>query len=121
MGHTVDGSVSLSGDTVTADVTDVFDLTTGEAGSAHLTGSATVTDTLVDGSATLVLAFTAGAEAHDITITADWNGVDLEGCGGELPKGGTLIVTGNGTIGTTTINATRTITFGPACGEATID
>lgn len=121
MGHSVSGTVSLNGNAVTADVTDTFSLTTGAMGSAHVTGTATVTDTSIDGMASLDLSYTDGTKMHTLTVTADFQNVDVTGCGTMLPKGGTLVLTGSGNVGMTTISATRTVTFGPACGDAKIE
>lgn len=120
MGHTVDGTVTLAGDVVTADLTDVFDTTAGQMGTATLTGTVTINETTIDGSATVVLDFSDAGEAHDLMISATFADLDFTGCP-DLPKAGVLTLVGSGTIGTRTIDATRTITFGPACGDATIE
>jgi hypothetical protein len=58
---------------------------------------------------------------HMLNISADFTGVDYTSCGTMLPKAGTVVLTGTGTVGTLTINAMRTVTFGPNCGDAQIE
>lgn len=117
-GHRISGEVSKEGDLVTVDLEDNFELPSGITGTATLTGKITVTRTSIDGDLHVDASWTDNGTEGRVQVTVSFDGVTTDS--NFCPVGGTLTVSGSVTRGFT-VTAKRKVTFGPSCGEATVE
>jgi hypothetical protein len=118
---TIDGTISRSGDSYTFDLTYVVALE-GFSDNWAIDGAVTVTATSIDGSVHSQGDATGTQAGYDISwdVTVDYQAIGLDGQGcptsGSIHAAASYDVSGAGGGGGYDIEGT--VTFGPACGQA---
>jgi hypothetical protein len=120
----INGSISRSGDTYTFDLDMQWD-TEGISWSWGYSGSITITATSISGSLSGsgdgTFEYDGGSFSYSFDWSVDYNDValDAQGCpvGGSVKAQSSYKVKGQGASGS--FSGSGTVTFGPACGEAT--
>jgi hypothetical protein len=111
-GHLIDGTIARAGPRVTAEVFDVFILDAGVEGVSAVEGSLVLSGRSIEGSLDIDASWRHEREDLPLDASASFDAVmlDDQGC----PTGGS--VTLGGSLAGRTL-ATRTLHFGPSCGE----
>lgn len=112
--HVVDGSVSHRADAITVELVDVFVVDEDSHGAATIDGWLERNGAALSGTVDLDAVWTAGETDHvlDATLRLDALVIDRSGCA----IGGTLTITG----AIDSAESSRTLWFGPACGDLSI-